>query len=143
MHLSGRIENNPDYVLLKQYYSKEDVKRIIESGIPINQVDVVPSLMVPPGQGCEDLATQGLAGLADVSLFDVPLSTIGTKNTQTVGLWQTIPDLFTPKASQPQVQTAVTPTPRQDPALDWVEQNWLLIAAGLGGLLLLSMATKK
>lgn len=169
MRLPGPIENHPDYLLLSEYFDEEQVERIIESGIPINRVGVVPSLMVPPGQGCEDIATEGLAGIGLGAMIDamptgltrnfvtgqlgntdwmadVPLSTIGTQRTQEIGWWQTLPDLFTSK--QPAVATAIAPstapqTPKPDAALEWVESNWLMIAAGLGALLVLGVATKK
>ena len=68
MQVTTHIESNPYYPILVKEYGRKSAIKILESGIPINRVGVVPSLQVPSmGRECDGLPTQALSGLAAVT----------------------------------------------------------------------------
>lgn len=164
MTLPGPIENHPDYLLLSEYFTDEEVGTIIQSGIPINRPGVVPSLQVPPGnKGCAGLGDMGL-GIMAIPSSDSTWGW-GSGYDPTVVPWTPERPALIDVAPPPPVLssgsiaggTATTMSatgggsqtgggggvPAPDPALEWVEDNWVMIAAALAGLVVLGVATRR
>lgn len=154
MQIPPHVKNNPNYTLLAHYFEPEEVVRIVESRIPINRPGVVPSLQVPPGaKDCDQIPVMDMDGMGRVFdprtalgsvdwMASVPLIQAGTPVTRAEDQWWgMLPSLFSP---QPTVSSTPGPAPRPpDTALAWVNDNWLLIAGSLVGLLALSTLTKR
>lgn len=155
MQLPPHIKNNPDYLLLSEYYEPEQVARIIASGIPVNRPGVVPSLQVPPGaKDCDQVPVLDLGKVGRVHdarkgigatdwMADMPLSTVRTSPLVPSCMCITQPCSCgtTLEPARYTGQPVETSTP--DMALAWVDDNWLMIAGALGGLLLLSTMTRR
>lgn len=159
MQIPPHVKNNPNYTLLAHYFEPEEVVRIVESHIPINRPGVVPSLQVPPGaKDCDQIPVMNIDGmgrvfdprtamgtLGNTAITDMPpdINVGGYQGWIPLQLSQDIISLF-PGSYGTTSQSTPSQMPNPpDTALAWVNDNWLLIAGSLVGLLALSTMTKR
>lgn len=137
MTIPGQIKRDPRFIYLTDYMSPEEAAKVVASGIAINQVGFVPSMQVPPGnRGCQGLGVSLLEAAGDI-----PAPTVDWWGNISTGTTSLSPGGGSPGAVYPG-GTAPGQT-KSDKALSWIEDNWVVIAGGLGVLLAVSMLTRR
>jgi hypothetical protein len=140
MQIPPYVRNNPNFTLLSEYFTPEEVVQIVRSGIPINKPDLVPSLQVPPGaKDCDGIPLIDMDGMGQVGVpyLSPDMMTVLTQGCQCITSPCTCGTSMEPARYNVEVQSV------PDTALAWVNDNWLMIAGVLGGLLGLSLLTKQ
>jgi len=145
MQIPPYVKNNPNFTLLSEYFTPEEVVRIVRSGIPINKPDLVPSLQVPPGaKDCDGIPLIDVDGMGQV-LADPrnPYAYLSPDIMTVLGQGcQCITSPCNCGTSMEPVRHQVTVEQVPDTTLAWVNDNWKLIAGSLVGLLVLGMVTR-
>ncbi len=153
MHIPDAIFHSPRFQTFYKYWPAEKALELYRSGAPINNPGAIPSIQVPPGvrkcglQGMRESIPQEMIPLARPMYVPPSMKEKGVDPT----LWSWMSSGWDPtgyqiastKMAEPAMTTqVVTADQISDPdrALAWVEDNWKLLAAGMGGLLVLSMA---
>jgi hypothetical protein len=142
MTIPGQLRRDPKFIYLSEWFTPEEAAHIVLNKIPINQVGYVPSIQVPPGnKGCQGLGPEdGNPSLLDVA-GDISAPTVPYDPS---AVWRTLPlstNVLTPGKTSPgsSYPSSGQPVGSSDQALGWIEDNWVMVAGGIGVLLALSM----